>query len=138
MSKLQIKTEYFTFIAAWEEERARKTCAAMRELMPFTGSLIQARWCGETACVPMNHIPLDIEFENHTAYPSKGELLVYPGFVTSKEILLPYGPALFVTRVGPVAGNHFATVVQGWENLEEMGHMVHWKGAQDVEFSEVD
>lgn len=137
MSKLQIKTKQFLFVAAWQEEKAPKTCKAMKELLPFSGSLIQARWCGETACIPLDHIPLDIEYENQTTYPSKGELLVYPGYVTTMEILLPYGPSIFGTRAGLVAGNHFATVIQGWEKLAEMGNMVHWHGFQDVEFSEV-
>lgn len=137
MSKLQVKTKHFLFIAAWEDERAPKTCAALRKRMPFSGSLIQARWCGETACVPTDHVSLSVDYENHTSYPSKGELLFYPGFITESEILLPYGPAIFATKIGLVAGNHFATVIDGWERLEEMGRMVHWQGSQDVEFSEI-
>ena len=85
----------------------------------------------------IDHVELDIDFENHTVYPSKGELLVYPGFISGQEILFPYGATAFGSRRGVLAGNHFATVVEGQELLEELGRRVALEGAQDVEFLEV-
>ncbi len=38
--------------------------------------------------------------------------------------------------MGQLAGNHFATIVEGGENLRELGRLVLWEGAQDVRFEE--
>jgi hypothetical protein len=37
--------------------------------------------------------------------------------------------------MGPLAGNHFLTVTEGRDDLEAMGRMVLWEGAQDILFS---
>jgi hypothetical protein len=37
--------------------------------------------------------------------------------------------------MGSIAGNHFLTLVEGHEFLEEFGKRVLWKGAQDIRFS---
>ncbi len=137
ISQLQIKTKDLAFIARWETGKAPKTCTAMKELLPFWGKLLQARWGGDSAWIDIDHLPLDIEFENHTSFPSKGELIVYPGFISMKEIMISYGPTAFSSKVGRLAGNHFATIVQGLDNLEEMGRRVAWEGAQDIEFTTI-
>jgi hypothetical protein len=36
--------------------------------------------------------------------------------------------------MGPLAGNHFLTIVEGKENLRALGLKVLWEGAQDVLF----
>ena len=51
---------------------------------------------------------------------------------TTFEILLPYGPTLFASKVGQLAGSHFATVEDGLGSLAEIGRRVVWEGAQDV------
>ena len=135
-SRLQIKTKDLVFLAAWEEDKAPRTCAAIRKLLPLTDKLVQARWSGEAAWISIDHLDLDIEFENHTIYPSRGELIVYPGFISVKEILIPYGPTAFASKMGRLPGNHFATIVAGWEQLEELGRRVFLEGAQDVELTE--
>ena len=135
-SQLLIKINDLVFAAAWEESKAPKTCAAIRKLLPLKEKLVQARWSGEAAWISLDHLDLDIEFENHTVYPSKGELLVYPGFISVKEILIPYGAAWFGSKVGPLPGNHFATIVAGQDQLEELGRRVSLQGAQDVEITE--
>ena len=39
--------------------------------------------------------------------------------------------------MGQLAGNHFATVVEGAERLTELGDIVLWKGAQEITFTEL-
>jgi hypothetical protein len=134
---LQLKSGDLVFVAAWEERKAPRSCAAFRKLLPLTGDLLQARWSGEAAWVSIDHLPLDAPMENHTAYPSRGDLLLYPGHVSVKEVLIPYGPTCFGSKMGTLAGNHFATIVRGLEHLEEMGRRVVWEGAQRIEFTEV-
>jgi Protein of unknown function (DUF3830) len=38
--------------------------------------------------------------------------------------------------MGQLAGNHFATIVEGQEQLPELGHVVLWEGAQPIVFEE--
>ena len=71
-----------------------------------------------------------------TAHPAPGQLLIYTGEISECEILFPYGACSFSSRVGPLAGNHFATLVDGREQLAEMGRRVLWEGAQEIEISE--
>ncbi len=58
-------------------------------------------------------------------------MLVYPGGISEMEILFPYGSTLFGSKVGQLAGNHFATVIEGAEHLAELGRLTLWEGAQD-------
>ena len=44
---------------------------------------------------------------------------------------VPYGATRFASKVGQLAGNHFATVTTGAEQLAELGRLVLWEGAQD-------
>lgn len=37
--------------------------------------------------------------------------------------------------MGALAGNHFLTVTRGRDDLEQMGRLVLWEGAQDILFS---
>ncbi len=76
--------------------------------------------------------------ENATSYPSPGELLLYPGGVSETELLFPYGPTCFASKAGQLAGNHFATIAEGAERLQELGDLVLWQGAQPISFREKD
>ncbi len=124
------------FVAHFEEERAPKTCAAFRTLLPYRQKIIQARWSGEAAWIPLGEFRLDVSFENHTSHPSPGEILFYPGGYSETEILFPYGRTMFASQLGQLAGNHFLTIVEGQAQLAELGRRVLWEGAQDVLFEE--
>lgn len=52
------------------------------------------------------------------------------------EIPLPYGSAVFASKVGQLASNHFATVEDGLERLPDLGKLVLWQGAQDILFQQ--
>lgn len=126
----------FRFVAQLEEETAPDTVAAFRRLLPLRSRIIQARWSGQAAWIPFGELDVGIGPENATCYPSPGELLLYPGGVSETELLFPYGPTSFASKAGPLPGNHFATVVEGAERLQELGELVLWKGAQEIAFDE--
>jgi len=134
---LRITAGPYTFRARLEEERAPKTCAAMRKLLPFRSKLVHVRWSGESTWVPMGEKRIGIDYENHTSHPAPGEILVYPGGISEMEILFPYGACSFSSKVGQLAGNHFATVIEGNERLAELGRKVLWEGALDFAIEEI-
>jgi hypothetical protein len=133
---LEIQVGDLRFTARLESEKAPKTIAALRKLLPLRAKLIQARWSGESAWVPLGDLQTGLGFENHTSYPGAGQLLIYPGGISETEILFPYGSTSFGSKVGQLAGNHFATIEDGRELLPELGRRVLYEGAQEIVFSE--
>jgi hypothetical protein len=135
MSKLRIIVgNQFEFIARIEEEDAPKTCRAFSKLLPFQNKVIHARWSGEATWIPLGDFNIGVDFENHTSHPSAGQLLLYPGGYSETEILFPYGSAMFASKVGQLAGNHFLTIISGNEQFKDLGKKVLWEGAQDILF----
>jgi hypothetical protein len=132
MSEVLITIGDLRFDARFEERAAPRTCAAFRTLMPFEQRLVQARFSGEAAWVPLGDLRLDIPPENATGEPQRGELLLYPGGVSETELLFPYGTVRFACKAGPLAGNHFMTLTSGLEQLHELGRRVLWEGAQTI------
>jgi hypothetical protein len=122
------------FKARLEEDVAPRTSAAVRKLLPLEAHLLQARWSGEAAWVSLGELDAGVGPENPTSYPAPGELLLYPGGVSETEILFPYGRTCFASVAGQLAGNHFATLVDGVEQLTELGRRVIWDGAQPIRF----
>jgi hypothetical protein len=135
---LNIRVGDLTFGARFEEEAAPATVAAFRTLLPYTQKLIQARWSGEAGWVPLGDFQLapgvGVGIENATSYPSPGEILFYPGGYSETEILFPYGRTCFASTLGQLAGNHFLTIVEGKEQLKEVGRRIVWEGAQEIRF----
>ena len=41
----------------------------------------------------------------------------------------------FASKAGALAGNHFATIVEGNENLRALGKSFLWEGAQEIAFT---
>jgi hypothetical protein len=133
---LEITVGSLRFTARWETSLAPKTCAAFRRLLPLRARLVQARWSGESAWVPLGDLETGLGFENHTSYPAAGQLLLYPGGISETEVLFPYGSTSFASKAGPLAGNHFATIDEGRELLTELGRRVLYDGAQEIVFSD--
>ena len=133
---IEIAVAGFRFVARFEEEDAPATVAAFRAMLPLRTRIIHARWSGEAAWIPWGDLDVGLGPENATRYPSPGELLFYPGGVSETELLFPYGHAAFGSKAGPLAGNHFATIVEGGGRLRELGKLVLWEGAQEISFEE--
>jgi hypothetical protein len=138
MSTLRITAGPFTFTARMEEADAPKTCEAFSRILPFRSKIIQARWSGEAAWIPLGDFQLGVSYENHTSYPAPGHILFYPGGFSEAEILFPYGATCFASKLGQLAGNHFLTIIAGNEQLWELGQLVLWEGAQDIIFEKME
>jgi hypothetical protein len=131
---LDVVVRDLRFKARLEEDVSPRTVAAVRKLLPLEAHLLQARWSGQSAWVPLGELDAGVGPENPTSYPAPGELLLYPGGVSETEILFPYGRTCFASVAGQLAGNHFATLVEGVEQLPELGRRVIWDGAQPIRF----
>ncbi len=138
MTRLNITAGGLHFVAETHPD-APLTVAAFSKLLPYRQKLIHVRWSGEGCWVPLGEFKLEndgvpVGFENHTSHPSVGDILFYPGGYSETEIILAYGACSFASKMGQLAGNHFLTIVEGKEQLRELGTKVLWEGAQDVLF----
>ncbi len=132
---LEIVAAGFTFHARFEEQDAPRSVAAFKAILPFEDRIIHCRWSGESNWIPWGDRKLGVDGpENATVYPAAGQLLLYPGGVSETELLFPYGHCAFGSKAGLLAGNHFATLIDGHENLAELGRLTLWQGAQEISF----
>jgi len=141
VSTLEIEVGELHFSARWEPA-APQTVEAIRRMLPITSKLIHCRWSGESTWVPMGETKVGgsagLAYENHTSHPAPGQMLIHPGGISETEILFPYGSTLFSSKVGQLAGNHFATIYEGNEQLADVGELVLWKGAQEISFTAIE
>ena len=133
MTKVMLTCGDYQFFARLEEEKAPRTCAIFKKMLPIEDRLIHVRWSGEGMWSPMGDTRWEgLDFENHTSYPSKGELLIYPGGISEMEMLLAYGGVSFASKVGQLAGNHVLTITEGLDQLYELGRKTLYEGAQNI------
>jgi hypothetical protein len=134
MKILKITAGVFTFRAKLETEHAPKTCAAFEKALPFASQIVHVRWSGEGVWIPLGDHDFGVGYENHTSHPAPGHVILYPGGISETEILLAYGGVSFSSKMGPLAGNHFLTIIEGNQHLRELGRTTLWKGAQPIRF----
>jgi hypothetical protein len=134
MTLLRIKAGAYEFEAQMENDLAPNTCARFVRMLPYRQQIIHVRWSGEGCWIPLGNFDFGVGFENATSYPAPGEIILYPGGISETEILLAYGPVAFASKAGQLAGNHFLTLTKGRENLQALGKLCLWKGAQDIVF----
>ena len=133
MTKLKFKVAGREMITVLEEEKAPKTCEVFKRMLPLKEKMIHVRWSGQGVWIPYGEERTGLEYENNTSHPQKGQMLLYIGGVSEMEIILAYGACLFSSCSGQLSGNHFLTIVEGEEYLEEIGTKILWDGAQEVE-----
>lgn len=132
--KLRIQIADHVFDARLETEAAPETCAAFQARLPFESKVVHVRWSGEAVWIPLGDMQFGVGYENHTSYPSPGQILLYPGGISETEILLAYGGVHFASKMGQLAGNHFITLTSGLDKLPEIGRKTLWSGAQTIRF----
>lgn len=130
MSGLELVVDGTVFPATFLPEAAPESVAAVKDITPLETELLHVRWSGHATWINIDDIDLpEIPRENHTVYPSCGDLLLYPGYRNEQEILVPCGPTCFKSPAGELAGNHFATLETPRDTLAELEERTLQDGA---------
>jgi len=122
------------FDAEFETEKSPETCAAFERAMPFESRVVHVRWSGEGVWIPLGDMDFAVSYEDATAYPAPGQILLYPKGKSETEILIAYGSVHFASKAGTLAGNHFATITSDFDKLREIGVATLWEGAKAIRF----
>ena len=139
MSDLELVVDGDVLSATFLSEAAPESVEAVRELAPLHSELMHARWSGHATWINIDELDLsELPRENHTVYPSCGDLLLYPGYRNEQEILVPCGPTCFKSPAGELAGNHFATLKTPPETLAAIEERTLREGVLDVTLRLVD
>jgi len=134
VSTLELTVGDNQYTATLLPSEAPESVAAVREFLPLESTLMHVRWSGHATWVNIDEVDLSsVPRENHTVYPSRGDLLLYPGFRNEQEILLACGPTCFKSPAGELAGNHFATLDATRAELTELELLTLEDGQQDIE-----
>jgi uncharacterized protein DUF3830 len=134
MDNVAIMIGTHAFVAKWETRLSPATCAAFKRLLPYSQTIIHARWSGEACWVPLGTFDLNVPLENPISRPTPGQLLYYPAGISETEILVPYGTTRFCSTAGEIAGNHFLTITDDLDRLAQMGNDILWNGSRDISF----
>ncbi|MFC6734173.1 MULTISPECIES: DUF3830 family protein [unclassified Haladaptatus] len=133
MSKIEFVVGDKTYTGTLLEDEAPESIAAMRDFLPLESEIQHVRWSGYAGWVNIDDVDLpDIPRENHTVYPSRGDVLLYPGYRNEKEILIACGPTCFKSPAGELAGNHVAILDATREELAALEVSLLKDGAQDI------
>ena len=140
MSDIAITAGPFRFMARFEAAKSPQTCAAFRQVLPYSENLIHVRWSGEACWIPLGEHQFGVGYEDATSFPAPGQVILYPGgapgALSETEILIAYGPCRFASKAGQLAGNHFLTITEGLENLHPLGRLTLLEGKQPIRFGD--
>ena len=118
MSTLELTTKDNVYTAELLEKKAPESIATMKEFLPLETEVMHVRWSGHAVWANIDEINLpEVPRENHTVYPSRGDILFYPGYKNDQEILIACGPTCFKSPAGELAGNHVGTLEASQEKL---------------------
>lgn len=133
MTQIEFDIEGDVYVADLLEDEAPRSVEALRDFLPLESELMHVRWSGHATWVNIDEIDLpEIPRENHTVYPSRGDILLYPGYRNEQEILVPCGPTCFKSPAGELAGNHVATLNASREELAELEEETLQTGAKRI------
>ena len=118
---LEIVAAGMRFVARWEEELAPNTVAAFKASLPMEERIIHCRWSGESNWIPWGDARLRHRAGERDVVPAPGRARALSGGQSETELLFPYGYCNFASKAGQLWANHFATVVEGAEQLPQLG-----------------
>jgi hypothetical protein len=136
MRRLNVEIGDVKFSAV-AQANAPKTCEMLTKLLPIEAEIMHSRFAGEAVWFNMKGAP-QLDYENHTSYVSRGEMVYYPGSIHGNGILIAYGASVFNSKVGLLAANHFASITDDLDHLAETGMKLLREGAKPIRIILVD
>jgi len=133
---MKIEIDGQLFEAVLETDKSPATCTAFQRAMPFESKIVHVRWSGEGVWIPLGDMDFAVGYEDATAYPAPGQVLLYPKGKSETEILIAYGSVHFASKAGTLAGNHFATITGNLDQLRKIGVATLWEGAKTIRFED--
>ncbi len=131
--RIEFVVDGTSFAASLLPEEAPRSVAALLEFLPLESSLQHVRWSGYATWIDIDDVALpELPRENHTTYPSRGDVLLYPGYRNEQEILLSCGPTCFRSPAGELAGNHVAILDASRAELAALERRTIEEGALPV------
>ena len=122
---------------ALEEDAAPKTIAALRTLLPLRSQLVQARWSGESAWVPMGfELELGHRARERQQLPGRRRAPPLPRRALGGRDPLPVRRDLLRQQDGPAGRKPLRDDRRGSRSSSELGRVVLWEGAQPIVFEE--
>lgn len=136
MTGLDINIDGTAYTAELLEEEAPASITALRDQLPLDAEVMHVRWSGHAIWISIDDLEMpNLPRENHTVYPSRGDVLLYPGYRNPKEILIACGLTCFKSPAGELAGNHIATISASREELLSLETETLKTGAKPVRIS---
>jgi len=120
------------FLARLRQDLAPRWCQRLKELMPYRGDVIHARWSGEAIWSPLSsnwQSQAVFPPESPTGRPRSGDVLLFAGSQSEPELLIAYGPTRFASKSGALEGNVVLTIDDRHARLAELGREILWRGA---------
>jgi len=144
MTRVRIEFEKGgVFTAVLLEEEAPKTCAAIREHLPFTYRFHQSIVCGHAVVTLPPDLTVEEENQRTVGVPAGSLcfLVADPPRNVPDEIYISYGP-YFVSRCSTIdfqqPVNVFGLIESGQDELLSIGKRILMEGAEHVKFSLVE
>jgi hypothetical protein len=137
MAELVFNVEGTEYAAEWLKSAAPESVEAVRDVLPLETTLRHVIWSGHAVFAhEFGANPPDfskLPRENTAVYPSRGDVLLYPGYDAPAEILIACGETCLNDPYGgEMAGNTVATMQADDATLADLDERTAESGAKDV------
>ena len=140
MPDVTLEVGDWSFEATLLPDEAPESVAQFLDLLRLETTVKHVRWSGYAVIVEefgedapdMTSLPR----ENHRVYPSRGDVLLYPGYENVPEILIACGSTAFRSPAGELAGNHVAIIEDAREELAALEVDVLENGSKEITIRE--
>jgi len=125
-----------TFAASLLPGDAPESVDLLERLLPLETTVKHVRWSGYAIYVEDpggGDVEMtDLPRENFCVAPSRGDVLLYPGYESPPEILIACGSTVFRSPAGELAGNHVASLDASREELADLEVDVLENGTKEI------
>ena len=138
MERIRIKAGRFEFVARFESEKAPKTCAKFRSMLPYKERIIHVRWSGEGCWIPLGDLDLGLAVREPHQLSGAGRDHPLSRRLQRDRDSARLWRRAFCEQSRPARRQPFSDGrSKAATNLRPLGEHVLWHGAQDILFEAI-